>query len=66
MYRAVSFGCLGEDVSMNKYQPRAEMTNVTLFRLKELKRVALHRQVAVAQPASIIRGGIFICRVSHH
>ena len=39
MYRAVSFGCLGEDVSMNKYQPRAEMTNVTLFRLKELKLV---------------------------
>ena len=33
--RAVSLGCLGKDVSIYKYQPRAEMINVRLVQLGE-------------------------------
>jgi hypothetical protein len=32
--RALSFGCLGDEVSMNKYQPDAEMRNVILVNLE--------------------------------
>ena len=39
--RALSFGCLGNEVSMNKYQPDAEMRNVMLVNLEKLERVDL-------------------------
>ena len=39
--RAVSFGCLGDEASMYKYQPDAEMINVMLFKPEKLERVDL-------------------------
>jgi hypothetical protein len=39
--RALSFGCLGFEVSMYKYQPDAEMKNVMLVKSEKLERVEL-------------------------
>jgi hypothetical protein len=35
----LSFGCLGDEALMYKYQPDAEMRNVMLFKLGTLERV---------------------------
>ena len=39
--RALSFGFLGDEVSMYKYQPDAEMRNMMLVNLEKLERVDL-------------------------
>ena len=39
--RALSFGCLGYEVSMYKYQTDAEMRNMMLVNLETLERVDL-------------------------
>jgi hypothetical protein len=39
--RALSYGCLGNEVLMYKYQPSAEMNNVMLVKPEKLERVDL-------------------------
>ena len=39
--RAVSFGCLGDEATMYKYQPDAEMRNVMLVKHEKLERADL-------------------------
>ena len=39
--RALSFGCLGLEASMYKYQPDAKMKNVMLVKSEKLERVDL-------------------------